>query len=425
MLLGTTNTKSDPRTEYPMLMYDLTGGDFHDKNYYCAICSKSRNCDIDTDGYGHISEPCNFEVESRDVVKNKLFQQFDRKRQIFKRDTRDDELTTNYLFLIFTDLYKGSGIEIYDMAIDHKVCPFCNGTGFIINDNIQPCIECNGTGIVTCKIPDGYVVKYVSYEWMTSPNSKQVHMIQMHGIHDTEEQAEMNASMLSNHYGMFMNTCRTLISDAIADCDFSTNGTRFIVIEPHSNKIMAVGNWSQIHVELNVPMFCDIEYYTGEKYQCIPIDKFYHDYSVISKPLLDDVRSHAFVDAVFDYLKHASYKDATNLYISYSRLYPKIDDVRKNLFDNIMNSTGLIYTDKYGKGFLKVIQYNFLMLLGMDISLDAAAVVLSSVNQIVDDVDSVKEIMNEYGAAPVFLIEYVIISPEYANITTESENIKE
>lgn len=175
------------------LRYDSSSWHHFDKNFRCAVCKNVTNCNID---YPSDDIPCGYELVDKDEIRNKLFKQFDRCRKIFKKDNSRDSRITDHLFQIYSGTFKGTTLDIYDMAIDHKICPFCNGSGTIINDRIQPCMECRGSGIVDCYVPEGYVVNYISYERTDDPNDSNVHMIQMHGIHNTQEQAEDRKSVV-------------------------------------------------------------------------------------------------------------------------------------------------------------------------------------------------------------------------------------
>lgn len=332
----------------------------------------------------------------------------------------------------------------------HRVCPRCDGTGTAVGVTIEPCDKCKGKLVVETEPPEGYSVIYASFievdlkrdcktidhgiyadfAWLsadTTPVSKDWIILSdsEDGIYEKLStlfpyDSENDRRLKSYRQAMPILIANHLLEPYATDnngCRWSMITEDLVLYDMMTSEIMCMGNWWKIHSMVMINTFSDIEH-TAHRYAVERRSRFLDKYKIVSSSRLDTLYSRIILDALTMYVPHASYGGAKETAGMYINTYNSMTAVTENIHKHLPHP-GMCFSHDNIMPILEKIQADF-SLIGIKIGAAEAAGIIKDIAKLTHE-DTAIILVKSNNAVAVWLIEYVIISLEYANISATDD----
>ena len=399
----------------------------------CEICKHSRGCRVDP-------PMCDYDIVDRDELRNRIF-------YAVTENTRGEDITypddvIKEMNRRFLEIYQGHSYEIYNMNFDHMVCPECNGSGVIIDaSGIRPCGECDGIGIKEIPVKKGFFRAYMIFE---IPDHEFTDMT-IYGIFKTQEEADdvynddinlmgnrnikVDKIFLSNT--MDEPSMWQMLNNLVPKGIFKPVLPSITVYDTKTQSIFVSGiSWDEFWNDERYAgslistnqAYHDLSAMTDGRYIMMTSRAFNEKYQVLRNDFVDTLYEAMFVNLVDGYISFVTYgeNDGYHLLSCYINKYFNMAMIRENLLSYIRKysediTNTIILGDEAHLLDKITVEFNSV---GIKINKSEAVAVAQLSSQCCQDANAR---LRQYNSVAVYLMEYVVISPEYAIITEESE----
>lgn len=381
----------------------------------CACCKK---------GYTGCEEDfsrCGYELADEEEIKRRLFIKYHQ----LKAMEHDNEtewgslpLEINSLITAFINKYGHTGYEIFDMGIDHKICPNCYGTGTSIGATVEPCKICDGKGIVSKLIPDKYIVLYMTY-WNTDNGIVNRANVTWKNLDESfvvdyiaknkEDVEHYRENLISTNYlnESSIGVGRMIVPDELKDSNLNSDGDVLIAYDTDINQIVGMGDWMKLHEMADLSPHIDMRQASNLRIGVLPVDKFHEKYTITPINKMNLIYQHVLRDIVTEYIPHASYGGADELWLQYTNKFRSFNDILENIVEYTQpDQRYYVVTGDDHISLLLKIADDF-SLFGVTISKTQAAYILDQVG-LVDEVNTFTR-LTSFHAVAVFLVEHIFL----------------
>lgn len=363
----------------------------------CYTCD-NKNCDKESPFVG-----CNHIVASKDELVRRLL--------ICSGKDDDPSSEVSDISNVLSAVYGYTDEELYRDSIERILCPKCNGTAVLFKGDDMADCDCK-TGLIT----NPALQHMRAFFYMHIPGSGLT-------VSTTSYNKIKRINQSYNKLSVHLNIHKTYISENIAVDEF-TNNDKFIVIQDCCTneipRIVAKGTYEEIHDELNIPIYQDIEYVTSGKYVVFDENSFYSRYELIEKNSIDQLRVSHLETMTLMYIQTCcSYGDsAFGLLDKYFARYQTLADVQDNIIKSIPELTQATVALDDMVNIINKICDEF-RIIGIHVTKSDAASIIKQIETMLGE-NSMEALTNEFIPA-VFLVEYILISKEYSNLMNDDE----
>ena len=360
-------------------------------NKMCICCDKYAECDhVKYDGCDE------YEITDKEFILKMII-------KLLATRTDDDMTEIANIIEVSSPNYIVSLYNIYTLESMYDLCDNCDGHGVVIGIDIDECDKCKGIGLIRKDRKGQFIADFFNDDVMSNDNSNLTLIY-------VDEGSTMDDLLKDEIHSFTPAYIDSKYVSKDGEGRLSISEERFVLYDTNNNKIESIGNYYQLHKDLDLPTYMDIETILGDEYKVISENNFWeiykiHDSSdtIVDKESYDNMRYKLLVTDTNEYQEEmGNIHETVNWYVlKYDTFESIIENIKSylNLEDDMVIS-------KVSLSFVKSIKDSVFDRFGLELSDLEAAQMLELLKPYLNE-SEINTAITDYNILSAFIVEYI------------------